>query len=90
MDGSFQEIKGSYQEYIFGSIDEYIAAIPEPGLNKERTRELKEFVAARDGKNKESIKKLKEFIAARDGKNKKAAKRRKNLSPATTGKTVPP
>ena len=55
MDGSFQEIKGSYQEYIFGSIDEYIAAIPEPGLNKERTRELKEFVAARDGKNNSSI-----------------------------------
>ena len=43
------------QEYIFGSIDEYIAAIPEPGLNKERTRELKEFVAARDGKNNSSI-----------------------------------
>ena len=55
MDGSFRSIKGSYQEYIFGSIDEYIAAIPEPGLNKERTRELKEFVAARDGKNNSSI-----------------------------------
>ena len=55
MDGSFRSIKGSYQEYIFGSIDEYIAAIPEPGLNKERTRELKEFVAARDGKNNPSI-----------------------------------
>lgn len=55
IENCFQEIKGSYQEYIFGSIDEYIAAIPEPGLNKERTRELKEFVAARDGKNNSSI-----------------------------------
>ena len=69
MDGSFQEIKGSYQEYIFGSIDEYIAAIPEPGLNKERTRELKEFIAARDGKNKESSKEAKEFVAGHDGKD---------------------
>ena len=69
MDGIFQEIKGSYQEYIFGSIDEYIAAIPEPGLNKERTRELKEFIAARDGKNKESSKEAKEFVAGHDGKD---------------------
>lgn len=69
MDGSFRSIKGSYQEYIFGSIDEYIAAIPEPGLNKERTRELKEFVAARDGKDKENIKEPKEFVAAHDGKD---------------------
>lgn len=69
MDGSFQEIKGSYQEYIFGSIDEYIAAIPEPGLNKERIKELKEFVAARDGKDKENIKEPKEFVAAHDGKD---------------------
>ena len=90
MDGSFQEIKGSYQEYIFGSIDEYIAAIPEPGLNKERTRELKEFVAARDGKNKESIKKLKEFIAARDGKNKKSSKEAKEFVAGHDGKDNSP
>lgn len=69
VENCFQEIKGSYQEYIFGSIDEYIAAIPEPGLNKERTRELKEFVAARDGKDKENIKEPKEFVAAHVGKD---------------------
>lgn len=69
IENCFKEIKGSYQEYIFGSIDEYIAAIPEPGLNKERIKELKEFVAARDGKDKENIKEPKEFVAAHDGKD---------------------
>lgn len=90
MDGSFQEIKGSYQEYIFGSIDEYIAAIPEPGLNKERIKELKEFVAARDGKNKETIKKLQEFIAVRDGKNKESSKEAKEFVAGHDGKDNSP
>ena len=52
VENCFQEIKGSYQEYIFGSVDEYIKAIPEPGLNAERTKELRKFVKERDNQGK--------------------------------------
>lgn len=44
----FDIVKGSYQEYIFGSVDEYISSIPSSGLNFERKKELKTFVSKRD------------------------------------------
>lgn len=49
-DETFSEIKSSYQEYIFGPIDEYIKAIPAPGLSKERQEQLKEAVEKRTTK----------------------------------------
>jgi hypothetical protein len=55
-DAAFSDIKSSYQEYIFGPIDEYIKAIPEPGLSDERKAELKEFAENRKSKtNKKTI-----------------------------------
>ena len=55
-DEAFTDIKSSYQEYIFGPIDEYIKAIPEPGLSDERKAELKEFAENRKSKtNKKTI-----------------------------------
>ncbi len=55
-DVTFTDIKSSYQEYIFGPIDEYIKAIPEPGLSDERKAELKEFAENRKSKtNKKTI-----------------------------------
>ena len=46
-DETFSDIKSSYQEYIFGTIDEYIKAIPAPGLSKERQEQLKKAVKDR-------------------------------------------
>ena len=52
-DATFEVILSSYQEHIFGSIDDYIKAIPYPGLSIERKEDLKRKVNQRDNNPKE-------------------------------------
>ena len=70
-DECFSDIIASYQEYIFGPIDEYIKAIPEPGLSEERQEQLKKAIS-----NQEKIKQLRNKVKPENNasKNQKRSK----------------